>query len=74
MVFYRHILVVTYCTLFYYHLGGRWKLYGTDLDAVDDVGVGVWVHMDPPFSGSGEVRAAAKEQNLGYFVFLLYTL
>jgi hypothetical protein len=30
--------------------------------------------MDPPFSGSREVRAAAIEQNFGYFGFLPYTL
>ncbi len=34
----------------------------TNLDAVDDVGIGVRVDMDPPFSGSGEVRAAAIER------------
>jgi hypothetical protein len=28
--------------------------------------------MDPPFSGSGEVRAAAIEHNIGYSGFLPY--
>jgi hypothetical protein len=30
--------------------------------------------MDPPFSGSGEVRAAAIEQNFEYSGILVYTL
>jgi hypothetical protein len=66
VVFYHHILAVR----------DRWKLLRTNLDAVDDVGVGVWVHMDPPFSGSGEIRAAAMRTQLWIFRFftILYTL
>jgi hypothetical protein len=44
----------------------------TNLDAVDNVGVGVRVHMDPPFSGSGEVRAAAIRTQLWIFRFFPY--